>query len=223
MKLSLPIIADLFVIVVLVVSMLIGRKRGFVKTISGLLTIVIAISLASLVAKETTPVISEKYVFPYLTTAINDEITNTNHENTNTINIDALSDIFAKIGIPESVIESAFSDISKTLSQSFSAPLTAMTNNISFKMTYGILFIIYFLLALLLISLLFKILNLISKLPVLNFTNRLLGLIIGLISGYLIIVAITFIANKVGFILTDAVISETIILKHVINLSLISF
>ncbi len=220
MKLPIPIIADIITVAIIIISMIIGRKRGFIKTVSGILTVIIAFSLASFAAKETAPVISEKYISPYLSSAIVDEVKQTPE---NTLDLDELSNLFSNIGIPEGIISSAVADVSKTLTQNIAEPLTTMTNNISARLTFGALFIIYFLILLLAVSLLFKLLNLISKLPVLNFTNRLLGLIFGLISGYLIIMVASFILNKTGTLLTDGVISESIILKHIIKYSFFSF
>lgn len=216
MKLPIPIIADILIVAILIISMIIGRKQGFIKTVSGILTVIIAFSLASFAAKETAPVISEKYISPYLSSAIVDKVKPAPE---NTLNLNELGNLFSKIGIPEGIVNSAVTDVSKTLTQSIAEPLTTMTNNISARLTFGVLFILYFLILLLVISLLFKLLNMISKLPLLNFTNRLLGLIFGLVSGYLIIMIITFILNKTGILLTDAVISESIILKHIINYS----
>ena len=220
MKLPIPIIADICAVALLAISMLIGRKRGFIKTASGILTIIIAFSLASFAAKETTPIISEKYLSPYLTSAIMVEAEQLPESK---LNLDGLGNLFSKIGIPQGVIDNAIKDVSETLTQSISEPLTTMTNNISSRITYGILFVVYFLLLLLVVSLLFKLLNLISKLPVLNFANRLLGLIFGFISGYLIIIAISFILNQTGILLNDAVLSDTFILKHFFSFPINTF
>lgn len=223
MKIPIPIIIDFIIVLILIISMLIGRKRGLIKTFSGILTVIIAFSLASFAAKETAPIISEKYIAPYLTSLVNIETDNSLETSKELFDFSDLSKPFSKIGIPEGIIEDAVSDVTKTLSQSVIEPLTAMTNNISYRITYGILFVAYFLISLLIVFLLFKLLNQIAKLPVINFANRLLGLIFGLISGYLIIIISYSVLNKCGILLTDAVISETVILKHITNFSIISF
>ncbi|MBQ5777298.1 MAG: adenylosuccinate synthetase, partial [Oscillospiraceae bacterium] len=70
MVLSQIIITDLAAIAILLISALHGRRRGFIKTISGLLALVLAFFLSSTLANATTPHISEKYVAPYINQAI---------------------------------------------------------------------------------------------------------------------------------------------------------
>ncbi|MBR5543718.1 MAG: CvpA family protein [Oscillospiraceae bacterium] len=220
MKLPIHIIADIITVLVLLIFIFRGRQRGLVKTLAGIISLVLAFSLAGTLATSTTPYISENYVSPYIDSQITEK-TETTYETQNESFYD-IKEIFVNMGIPENLVSDAFTDISKSLSMSFQEPLKLLTNSISYKLTFAVLFIIYFILLRLLLSLLFKLLNLASKLPVINFINKSLGLISGAILGYLIVVFLSFILVKFGLFLTESVVSETIILKHLIAFSPIS-
>ena len=218
MVLSQIIITDLAAIAILLISALHGRRRGFIKTISGLLALVLAFFLSSTLANATTPHISEKYVAPYINQAIEKE-----PQAEAAATPENLSNLFSEIGIPEAIVSDAIADISDAISQSIIKPITAMTHTVAYKITYAVLFIIYFVISLILLKLLMKVVNLASKIPGVNFLNKTFGLILGLISGYLIISILSFILVQTGFYLTPALISETTVLKFITSFSPLAF
>ncbi|MBR3847835.1 MAG: CvpA family protein [Oscillospiraceae bacterium] len=205
------IIVDIVAVAIVLVSALIGRRRGFIKTLSWIIAVALSFSLASYFADIAAPVVSEKYVVPHLTSRVEENIETDSEPAPQSPG--EYSEFFKKLGIPESIVTDATGEISKVLTQSFTEPLKALTHNIAYKLTRTILFVIFFLILLLVISLLLKIVNLAAKIPGLNFINKLLGLILGLILGYLIVIILSLILTKTGTFLTGEILEETVVLK----------
>lgn len=213
-----PMIVDIITVAVLVFSALRGRHRGLIKTLTGIIALILAFSLAGFLAKETTPYIADKYVSPYITSAVNYKTEELSESNTAT-SPDSAVDIFIKLGISEEIVGDAVSDFTDAMTKSFIKPIVAMTNSVAYKITYSVLFVIYFILSLLILLFLLKIVNLASKIPGINFINKTLGLILGLILGYLIVMVLSFILLKLGIGLTDELVSSTSVLKFIMNFS----
>jgi len=211
-----PLILDIFAIAIPFFSALRGRKRGLIKTLAGIIVLILAFSCAGFLAKETTPYISEKYVTPYITSAVEPGTAELKESNKPT-DLSAISKLFTDIGLPDTLVSDAISDFTEAMSKSIMEPIIAMTSSIAYKITYSVLFVIYFLLSLLVFSILLKVLNLAAKLPGINFVNKALGLILGLIFGYLTLIALSHILLKLGIFLTGDLIEETYILKHIMT------
>lgn len=216
-----PLIVDLATLGIIIFFALYCRARGFIRIISGILAIVLAFSTAGFVANNCTLYVSEKYVTPYITESIKPEA-NTLSVNDSEVTQGKISQLFTNIGISEKIVDDAINDLKTTLSKSVSDTLFELTETVSYKITYAALFVIVFLLSLLIYNLLLKLLNLTAKLPILNFANKALGLLLGLIFGYLAAMAIAYILSKFGIILSDSVIEQTHLLKFIMNFSLIS-
>ncbi len=209
MNISNAIIVDIAAVAIVLVSALIGRRRGFIKTLSWLIAVALSLSLASSLADIAAPVVSEKYVVPHLTSEVQKNIeTEATPQKPN-----EYSEFFEKLGIPEGIVTDATGEITKVLDQSISEPLGALVHSIAYKLTRTVLFVLFFLILLLVISLLLKVINLAAKIPVLNFINKTLGLILGLILGYLIVITLSFVLTRTGTFLTREILSETVVLK----------
>ncbi|MBQ7053621.1 MAG: CvpA family protein [Oscillospiraceae bacterium] len=213
-----PLIVDLAAAAILLFSALRGRSRGLIKTLAGILAVVLAFSCAGFLAEKATPYISEKYVSPYITSAIepkSEELTPQEAASDPT----AVGDLFLDLGFSENIVHDAISDFTEAMTKSIVTPIVAMTNSIAYKITYSVLFVIFFLLSLLVLTLLFKILNLASKIPGINFINKTLGLILGIILGYLILVALSFVMLKFGIVLDSETVNKTFLLKNILSFS----
>lgn len=210
------IIIDVAAVAIILVSALLGRRRGFIKTLSWLIAIALSLYLSSSFADIAAPVVSEKYVVPHLTSAVEKNI-EAEKEPAPQSPVE-YSEFFKNLGIPEGIITDATGEISKVISQNFTEPLTALVHNIAYKLTRTVLFVVFFLILLLVISLLLKVVNLAAKIPGLNFINKTLGLILGLILGYLIVIILSFILNKTGTYLTGEILEDTHVLKFLHSL-----
>lgn len=204
------ILIDIITVAVIVISALLGKKRGLIKTVSGILALILSFTLAGYLATATTPAISEKYVLPKVTISLEeqiDAIAGADAED-NT----AIADALEQIGVPKDIIESTFTD-------AIANPLNSISSFISEKLTYAVLFVVYFIILMILISLLFRLLDLASRVPVLNFINKFLGLLAGVVWGYFLVKIVSSVFTNFDFYLTNEMVSQTFILKFIMNLS----
>lgn len=216
MNLSVALILDILAVAIVIIVALIGRHRGFVKTLSWIIALTLSFSLASTFSNIASPVVSEKFVVPYLTARVEESIRSSADGAPQSPS--EYSDTFREIGVPDGIVSDAVGEISKTISKSFSEPLNALTHNIAYKITRAVLFVVFFLILLLLTSLLLKLVNVAVKLPGLNFINKSLGLILGLLLGYLIVVVLSFALLRLGILITTEDLYHTHILKFFFSL-----
>ncbi len=210
-----PIIADIVAVFVLIFAALRGKKRGIIKTLAGIVVIMLAFSFAGRLANITTPYISEKYVSPRITSAIipeNNEAVASEQKKPSEI-----GEIFLKLGIPENLVTDVIDDFSESLSSNVTNVATELSQSVAYKITYAVSFLVYFIILMLLLSLAFKLVNLAAKIPGINFVNKTLGLLFGLLFGYLLVVTISHIMLTLGIFITDDIIAETYVLKLIRN------
>lgn len=216
MNIPIYIVVDIVSVAILIFFIFRGRKSGFIKTLSGIVSLFLAFSLAGTFAKWTAPYISETYVAPYINEHVSlnlaDEIPATEAE----ASLD-ISNAFAGLAIPESLVSDAISDFTENLSKSFQETTKLITNTVAFKLTYAVLFLIYFILLRILLLFVFKLLNLTARLPGLNFINKTLGLILGAVLGYLIVIVFSYALAKLGLFLTEEIVSDTFVFKHLMS------
>ncbi len=216
MNVSAAIIIDVLAVAIVIISALIGRRRGLIKTLSWIIALFLAFSLASIFSDLASPIVSEKIVFPHLSSKVQENI---QPQAESAIKFPSeYAETFKKLGIPESIISDATDELSKVFNENLAEPLNALTHNIAYKITHALLFVVFFLVLFVVISLLLKIVNLAAKIPVLNSINKSLGLIFGLVFGYLIVVVLSYTLVKTGFYLTHNRLNETVILKFFCSL-----
>ncbi len=210
MKFSPVLIFDIIAVAILVISSLVGRRRGLIKTVSGIIALILAFYIAGVLAKTSTPVVSEKYIAPYINQAVEKENGGAPAETP-----EEIATLFSAIGIPDGIVSDAITDISHTFSQSIMESISEISNTVAYKITHAVLFVIFFVLSLILLTLLMKLVNLASRIPGINFINKTFGLILGLILGYLIIVLLSQILIKSGLYLTEDILADTTVLKFI--------
>jgi len=208
------IVIDIITVAIIILSALAGRKRGLIKTLSGIVALILSFSIAGFLANATTDKVSDEIVKPHVESFLNSQIDST-IERTPESDTSVVSDILANLGLPPEVIENA-------LHESISAPISSATDFLAQKITYALLFCIYFILSLIITTLLLKLVNLAAKFPGLNFVNKLAGLIFGILWGYLIVMALSFILLQFRIFLTDELVSQTFVLKFISNFSIAS-
>ncbi len=181
-----------------------GKRRGLIKTIAGILVIVLAFPLAGFLADKTADPIAEKFVTP----AVSDFLAPKAEETESTAEFEAMLE---RIGVPESIVDSIIS------SSPVSELLTNATKTLSQKLTYALLYLIYFILLVLVFKLLIKLIDKIFDLPVLNFINSFGGLICGAILGYLLVLTTAIILINLGVLLDSQTIQSTHLLRFIIS------
>jgi len=216
---SFSLISDIIVVLLLITFALIGRKRGFVKMISGILVLVLSITAAGMLSKWTTPYISSVFIEPRITELLMPEVQAANAPSTSIDEpkTDSISSLLLKLGFSTDSVATAINDFKKAAVTSVENAVASLSESVSVKISYIITFIAFLLVSLLVFSLLVRLLNLAAKLPVISFFNHAGGFIIGAIFGYLIIFIVASLLINFNLLITRQLASNTVVLNFILT------
>ncbi len=210
----LPIICDVVAVCLLLLFAFRGRSRGLIKTLSRIIVLILAFSLAASFAKTTTPYISEKYVEP----RINSVFVSKNVSDENPApSEEEINGVLSELNLPDGLVFDAISDFANSVEDKAEEAFSTISESIAYKATYAVSFLIYFIVLVLLLNLLFGVINKLSKIPGINFINKSLGFIFGFFLGAAIIVVLSFILAKFNFVINEEIIEQTHLLKFILN------
>lgn len=220
---SFPIIFDIIVVALLFFFALNGRRRGLIKTITGILVLIVAFTGATMLCNWTTPFISKTFVEPKLTetllpnaqTASGAETAPAENTPQGDPSADSISSILLKLGLPMDTVTKAMEDFQENAVSSVEDAVRILSESVSNKVTYGVLFVIYFVILLIVLSLVARLLDAVARLPVLNAINRVGGFILGLLFGYLAIMLVSYLLTKFNLWLTSDMVDQTVVLKFI--------
>ncbi len=215
---SFSLISDIIVVLLLILFAFLGRRRGLVKMVSGILVLVLSMTAAGMLSKWTTPYISSVFVEPKVEELLMPEFETSQAQNTEDIQVeDTSSSLLLKLGLSSESLETAIADLKQNAAASVEGVVSSLSSSVSVKATYTISFIIYFIICLLIFSLLARVLNLAAKLPVINFLNRTGGFIIGAIWGYLVILVAASLLAKFRILITPELCEQTVVLNFILT------
>ena len=216
-----PLLIDLVALVLLLLFALNGRRRGIVKTLSGIIALILAFYLAGWLTQATTPYLSEHYVEPWLYNSIMPEmkpVADVQQPAEDSI-VDQIGDALNKIGFPENSVQDFLDHFKIDVSSSLENAVTSTSRSLGYKLTYAGCYILYFLLLLLVLRLFARLLDSLAHIPGLNLINRMLGLLLGLLFGYLTILVVSYILSRTGVLLSDSLIGQTRVLRFLLSVS----
>ena len=187
---------DLILAVVMVFTVVRAAHRGFIVTIFHLLSTVAAIILAVMFYKQLGVYLYDRFIFPYAYGYIEEMLAKIAESSAEALNFETIlanlpESISAALGqlgleLPSS-IPATGTEVLTAATDSFAETIaTALANILAFAAIFFGAFI-----ALQLVS---TVLNQIAKLPVLNATNRLLGLLLGVCEALILGVALSYVA-----------------------------
>lgn len=229
-NISAAVILDALLLIGFITSFFLGLSRGLIKSVwkvgALVLTIVLIIVLKTpftnmlaqtdaagriyaSVSDKITPIFEDSIYNGKLFTPQTDELSNTLH-------------------LPKIVIDQVLDDYdAQALVSGTSSTITRAIDNISRSVTMTILgfiaAVILFILVKLLLWIVYKILNAVSKLPIINGANKMLGAVIGVLNMLFVVYIICAI---VSFAAADnsqiyRMICETYIVKHFYNYNIL--
>jgi uncharacterized membrane protein required for colicin V production len=209
-----PLAADIITVAVLILFALRGRKRGLLRTVAGILVLIIAYFGAGQLSELTTPYLSKNYVEP----RIRDYIMPKSQEAADTAVggiSETISQMLLKIGIPQNAVTEAVGNFDWSTDEKINGAIDGISGAIAQKVTFAVSCLLYFILLLILLSLLVRLVNLITKIPGLNFINKTGGLILGLLLGYITLTITVTILTNTGILLSKDIVDKTVILRNI--------
>ena len=180
---------DIAVILIFLSCVTIGMKRGFIKTVAGVIALVVALAVSALFSTPVSQFLYDETVEPVVTATVAEQ-----YEQAQGSAIEKLDNAytalpsFVKTLLAQAGIEDV-NDLANTMPIGTQTPISESVNAVVRPITLPILkavcSLILFILVYILVSLLMRVLNVVAKLPVLKQLNKTLGLVGGVVSGVL--------------------------------------
>ena len=212
---------DVILLIVVILCIIVGMRRGFVLALCGVLSIVVALAGAKVAADQFSPVVTQA-IAPRVETAIEARLNeNVGDAVQNATGWDESffdGDLGGILGIfqQSEAYQNAVSDIQDAIQSGVESAVqmaaSSMAQEITQPVAWGTVYVIAFVVILLLWNLISKALDLVAKLPVLHFFNRLLGGACGLIKGILIVGCICCLILSLG-LLPGTMTQESVFLR----------
>ena len=188
-------IFDALILLVIILSAWIGKKRGFIKTFFDFFGSLISFILASVLAKPVGSFLSEKYFEPAVRRFFVDAFLEKAGTDAQSIDFSALpepcKELLQRFQFSSADLEKVVSDTKETGADLLDRIASSVAGPIASAIGYAVAVFGLFLIFLFVLRLLVKLLDLIAKLPGLNFSNRSLGLLAGVALGLVLAVLLS--------------------------------
>ena len=231
------VIMDAIVVIILVVAVCYGAKRGLLESLAGLIIVVMALVGAGIAAGTFTEPVAG-FVTPLVEERVAERVEAALEEQTGAFagewSVEELPDLeelpvaelLALMGLDETV-RASLAERAQTMIRDTGATLvSAVVESLVRSFVYGVLFLLAFLAILLLLKVLVGAMGLVLKLPGLRLLNALGGAVIGLIEGVLLLFLAVWVCRKLGVSFETEALAEAHILRIFTTntpLSLLSF
>ncbi len=205
-------IADISALVLLIISVWHGRKKGFVNMIGRTLFFVAALAILYLGFQPVYQAVQQWQPYIKLETTVSSHVSDAILQRTDK-QYSSTQEAISSLKFPKPMaqfLEDYCRQINDVIAEDISVTVTSAITELSMRIIIGFAL---FVAAILLIAIGKKVLNAICHLPIIHGTNKLLGGIFGLINGLIILYII-------GFIILALPINSTIWFQQYLNGSL---
>lgn len=180
---------DIIIIVIIVISALNGLIRGLIKTVFGLTSLLIAVTLTWMLTPSISEMVIDQTSFDEM---ISDQVVELlNIEEMAITNLDTAEAVrtLNDLSLPGNVVESLIENYTPQLLDSFDFASIGdyVGGSLSVMAVKALVFVVIFIVITLALNAIATLLDLIARLPVLKQLNRLGGLGVGLLIGILIV------------------------------------
>ncbi len=185
---------DLFILILMVLSVYFGYKKGFLKTITGVLSIVLSLVIAMTLYQPVEEYIKQTTVYEYVYDNVNSQL-ETPDEETNKISEYGAG----KLNLPRNFLKTIQQKANDT-NESITATIADFSAGSAVKI---ISMLLVFVAARLIILGILAVAGLIKKLPLIGWSDRMLGVLFGFVRGILIIYLILAVITVSAHIKSD--------------------
>lgn len=231
------VIMDAIVVIILVVAVCYGAKRGLLESLAGLIIVVMALVGAGIAAGTFTEPVAG-FVTPLVEERVAERVEAALEEQAGAFagewSLEELPDleelpiaeVLALMGLDETVRASLAERAQNMIRDTGATVVSAVVESLVRSFVYGVLFLLAFLAILLLLKVLVGAMGLVLKLPGLRLLNALGGAVIGLAEGALLLFLAVWVCRKLGVSFETEALAEAHILRIFTTntpLSLLSF
>lgn len=209
---NLPMMLDLGALLLLLLFVLAGIRKGLVVSLCSLLAVVVALVGSLFIAREFSPMLID-YATPKLASAIERRLPEGIQATKESLVAGQIEKTLEQSGLPKGIAKAAQDQI---LSNSGDAerPINSVMAEYAVKtLAYSGIFLISYILFLLIWKIISHTLDLMTRLPVLNFCNRGLGAVFGLGKGLIILAVLQWVLCDFSGVITTEIMQETTLLK----------
>ena len=217
-----PVIMDAIVVIILMVAVIYGAKRGLLQSLAGLVIVVMALAGAGIAAGTFTEPVSD-FVAPMVESKVAEKLETAIEEQLGEVEWNLFEETGADsnqigmllelLGLDREVRESLTERAETAIRDTGATVASAVVQSLVRTVVHGMLFVLTFLLLLLLLKVLLEAMNLVLKLPGLRGLNALGGAAIGLVEGVLLLFLAIWVARRLGVSFETVPLSEAHILQ----------
>ena len=208
---SISLILDIIVVAILLLCLIIGGSRGFIRSLLGVVILAAALLGSSILANVLADPVTE-WVTPRVEQYVLDRLTDGHSQEavsaaaaSDSASLRELVDFDAITGMAKKAMDSAV-EAGKNLLE---GAVTGMVHSL----VYAVLFLVSFLVLTLLLRLITSPLHLAARVPVLSTLNRLAGAALGLCIGILLMFAAASVLQWTGLV-SPAALRDTYLLQY---------
>ena len=213
------IVLDAACVVVFIIMMIMGWKKGFFKMFRNVIILVLAILLAVLITNIFADAVTEK-IEPLVT----DKITETVADVVSKVDLSNFHDTALKvvktIGLSEEVADAIVEKLDTILDKTSEGLTTFLAQGTAKILAKAALFVGSFIVLMIVLRLLSKLLESLFKLPGLNFLNRFAGLLIGAAEALIIFYVASYLIGLTSW--ADTVVPNTVIFSWLSKFDLLN-
>ena len=214
-----PVIIDAIVVVILVGFTVFGAKRGLLQALAGLLSVIVALVGAGIIAATFAPP-AAKLVSPFITQRIEEKV-----EEAMAVQADAgvhmpeaedssaIGELLSILGLDDDVRGSLTEKVQEKVRDTGASLAAAVVESLAQSFIYGVLYILSFAALLLLMKVLVGAMGLVLKLPLLRGLNTLGGAAVGLVEGALLLFLAVWVLRRLGVSFESEALAEAHILR----------
>lgn len=187
------VIFDIILIIIPIIMALIAAKRGFIKTVGGLLCIAASLIVTLMFAGVVARPINDNFTQPKIQSLVSEELTAAvGSADAGELISDKVTDseFFQTLeswGVSADEIVNNFSDkLSGTTEEIITNVSVFAAEKLAYNITYAVVFLIMSVVVFIICKIIIALANLIAKLPVLKQANGALGFVTGLAEGIII-------------------------------------
>lgn len=180
---------DAVVILIFLLCVWIGHKRGFIKTVTGIVAFAAALAVSALLSGPVAELVYDKAAEPTII-----EMVNTQFESTENSAIECLDNAYQSLPdvVKNLLAQAGITDVNELSirmpmdgSGTMGHSVNAVVEPLLLPLIKAICSLLLFLIVYIVASIVLKVLNIVAKLPLLNQLNKALGLVGGIVSGAL--------------------------------------
>ena len=211
-----PVIMDIAAAAVLLLFLILGARAGLVRTLAGLLIVVVALVGAGMIAATFTDP-AARLVAPMSEKAVTQKVEEAITAETGRLNVERvdpeIGELLSMLHLDEDVRESIADRAEQTVRDSGASVISAVVESLCRTAIYGLLYILAFLGLWLLLHVLATAMDLLAKLPGLSFLNALGGAALGLVKVALVLFLAIWAARRLGVSFETEEVARTYILQ----------